>query len=195
MKRKPLAEQPEGGAESLAERFRIFREHLHRLGLKWTAQRDDIAHVFFASKRHISVDELYRAVKRVNPRIGYATVYRTMKLLTECGLATESHFLDGEARYESTEGQHHDHLICTECGTIVEFEEERIEELQRQVAKRAGFLFTGHRMELYGVCASCQKKQLVASKGEADGERVGAARVAGALGKGRVHRTSGRSRG
>jgi len=152
---RPAAHKTDTAAES----FRIFKEHLRRLGLKSTAQRDDIARVFFAAKRHISVDELYREVKKVNRRIGYATVYRTMKLLTECGLASESHFLNGEARYESTEGHHHDHLICVRCGTIVEFEEERIEQLQAEVAAREGFLFTGHRMELYGICARCQRRQ------------------------------------
>jgi Fur family transcriptional regulator, ferric uptake regulator len=127
--------------------------------LKSTAQRDDIAHVFFASNRHISVEELYNEVKRINPRIGYATVYRTMKLLTECGLAVERHFRDGEARYESqAEGHHHDHLICERCGKIVEFEEERIEALQAEVARRLGFQFTGHKMELYGLCRECHTK-------------------------------------
>jgi len=141
------------------DRFAIFKEHLRRQGLKSTAQRDDIAHVFFASNRHISVEELYNDVKRVNPRIGYATVYRTVKLLTECGLAVERHFRDGEARYESqAEGHHHDHLICERCGKIVEFEEERIETLQAEVAHRLGFQFTGHKMELYGLCRECQKK-------------------------------------
>ena len=143
---------------SIPDRFEIFREHLRRQGLKATAQRDDIAHVFFASNRHSSVEELYNEVKRVNPRIGYATVYRTMKLLTECGLALERHFRDGEARYESAEGHHHDHLICERCGKIVEFEEERIEALQAEVARRLGFRSTGHKMELYGVCRDCQKK-------------------------------------
>jgi Fur family ferric uptake transcriptional regulator len=147
------------GQKSAADRFEIFKEHLRRLGLKSTAQRDDIAHVFFASNTHISVEELYHAVKRVNPRIGYATVYRTMKLLTECGLALERHFRDGEARYESAEGQHHDHLICEGCGKIVEFEEERIEALQAQVARRLGFQITGHKMELYGLCPDCRKAQ------------------------------------
>ena len=90
--------QPSAGAP-----FRDVQGALARNGLKSTAQRDDIARVFFASNRHISVEELYREVKRVNPRIGYATVYRTMKLLTECGLAAERHFRDGEARYESAE--------------------------------------------------------------------------------------------
>ncbi len=138
------------------ERFARFRAHLRGQRLKSTAQRDTIARVFFETQRHISVEELYREVKRLNPRIGYATVYRTMKLLTECGLAAERHFRDGEARYESAEKHHHDHLICEECGRIVEFEEERIERLQAQTARRLGFHFTGHKMELYGVCRECR---------------------------------------
>jgi Fur family ferric uptake transcriptional regulator len=142
------------------DRFAIFKDHLRSQGLKSTAQRDDIAHVFFASRGHISVEELYHQVKQVNARIGYATVYRTMKLLTECGLAVERHFRDGEARYESeAEGHHHDHMICERCGTIVEFEEARIEALQADVAHRLGFRFTGHKMELYGLCRECQRKQ------------------------------------
>jgi Fur family ferric uptake transcriptional regulator len=139
------------------DRFAIFKEHLRRQGLKSTAQRDDIAKVFFAANRHISVEELYNDVKRINPHIGYATVYRTMKLLTECGLALERHFRDGEARYESSEGHHHDHLICEGCGKIVEFEEARIEKLQAEVAERLGFELSGHKMELYGRCANCRK--------------------------------------
>lgn len=142
-----------------SDRFEIFKEHLRRLGLKSTSQRDDIAHVFFASERHISVDELYRQVRQVNPRIGYATVYRTMKLLTECGLAVERHFRDGEARYESSEGHHHDHLICEVCGRIEEFEEDRIERLQAEIAHKLGFELSGHKMELYGVCLDCQRKR------------------------------------
>jgi Fur family ferric uptake transcriptional regulator len=141
-----------------ADPFLVFKDHLRRQGLKSTAQRDDIARVFFASRRHISVEELYLDVKRVNPRIGYATVYRTMKLLTDCGLAAERHFRDAEARYErTTDGGHHDHLICEGCGTIVEFEEDRIERLQGEVAQRFGFAITGHKMELYGLCRACRK--------------------------------------
>jgi Fur family ferric uptake transcriptional regulator len=154
-------------AKPSPDRFAIFKAHLRRLGLKSTAQRDDIARVFFACNRHISVEELYNEVKRINPRIGYATVYRTMKLLTECGLAAERHFRDAEARYEIVaEGHHHDHLICERCGKIVEFEEERIEALQAEVARRLGFQFTGHKMELYGLCRDCQKAQrAVAGRG------------------------------
>jgi Fur family ferric uptake transcriptional regulator len=145
--------------KAAADRFAIFKEHLRQQGLKSTAQRDDIARVFFASNRHISVEELYNEVKHVNSHIGYATVYRTMKLLTECGLAVERHFRDAEARYESqAEGRHHDHLICERCGKIVEFAEDRIEAMQAEVAERLGFRSTGHRMELYGLCSDCQRK-------------------------------------
>lgn len=140
------------------ERFGRFKEHLRTQRLKSTAQRDTIARVFFATQRHISVEELYGEVRKRNPRIGYATVYRTMKLLTECGLAAERHFRDGEARYESAEKRHHDHLICETCGGIVEFTDERIERLQEQIARRLAFHFTGHKMELYGVCSACRKK-------------------------------------
>lgn len=139
--------------------FERFRAHLRAHGLKSTAQRDLIARAFFLSRRHISVEELYTQVKRQNPRIGYATVYRTLKLLAECGLAAERHFRDGEARYESADKAHHDHLICERCDRIVEFEEPRIERLQQTVARRAGFLLTGHKMELYGICDHCRARK------------------------------------
>jgi Fur family ferric uptake transcriptional regulator len=143
-----------------ADRLATFKEHLRRQGLKSTAQRNDIVRIFFASNAHRSVEELYAAVKRVNPGIGYATVYRTMKLLAECGLAVERHFRDGEARYESAVNrEHHDHVICEHCGKIVEFEEPRIEALQEQVARRLGFRLSGHKMELYGRCPACQRGQ------------------------------------
>jgi Fur family ferric uptake transcriptional regulator len=143
--------------QSVDDRFRRFKEHLRRERLKSTAQRDTIAKVFLATQRHISVEELYQEVKRRNPRIGYATVYRTLKLLTECGIAVERHFRDGEARYESGQKSHHDHLICEACGKIVEFEEPRIESLQEEIARQLSFRLTGHKMELYGLCRDCQK--------------------------------------
>jgi len=139
------------------DRFSRFKEHLRLQRLKSTTQRDTIVRAFLETQRHVSVEELYTEVRKRNPRIGYATVYRTMKLLTECGVAAERHFRDGEARYESAEKKHHDHLICERCGKIVEFEEPRIESLQEETAKKLGFLFTGHKMELYGVCRDCRR--------------------------------------
>jgi len=143
-------------------RLNLFKENVRRRGLRLTAQRQDIARVFFTTNEHVNVEQLYNEVKRVNPRIGYATVYRTMKLLTESGLAVERHFRDGEARYENqAAGHHHDHMICERCGAIVEFAEHRIEAMQTAVARRLGFRITGHKLELYGICRACQATPIV----------------------------------
>ena len=104
----------------------VFRERLKEHGLKSTAQRDDIARVFFQLGRHISAEELYAEVKKVNPHVGYATIYRTLKLLKECELVYERHFDDLQARYEIVTKRHHDHFICERCGKIIEFENQRI---------------------------------------------------------------------
>jgi Fur family ferric uptake transcriptional regulator len=139
--------------------MRQFEQALRERGLKSTSQRDDIARVFFGAEKHVSIEELYTAVKRVNPRVGYATVYRTLKLLKECGLAAERHFDDGQARYEAAEGetQHHDHIICERCGKIVEFASQELEHLQERIGRFLGFVVSRHRMELYGICAECRE--------------------------------------
>jgi Fur family ferric uptake transcriptional regulator len=140
--------------------MRQFEQALRERGLKSTSQRDDIARVFFSAGGHLSVEELYTAVKKVNPRVGYATVYRTLKLLKECGLAAERHFDDGQARYEASEegeAQHHDHIICERCGKIVEFASQELERLQERIGRFLGFVVGRHRMELYGICAECRE--------------------------------------
>jgi len=127
-------------------------------GLKSTRQRDVIADTFLSAHGHLNVEELLERVRELDDRISAATVYRTMKLLTECGLAAPRRFDDGQTRYEPAIGRHHhDHLICKECGTIIEFEDDRIEHLQAAVAKRHGFLVTHHKLEMYGLCSDCQK--------------------------------------
>ena len=143
---------------SVRARMRTFEQALRERGLRSTSQRDDIARVFFGAEGHLSIEELYRAVKRVNPRVGYATVYRTLKLLKECGLAAERHFDDGQARYEAAEeAQHHDHIICERCGKIVEFASQELEKLQERIGRFLGFVVGRHRMELYGICADCRE--------------------------------------
>jgi Fur family ferric uptake transcriptional regulator len=136
-----------------------FRQWLRERGLKTTSQRDDIAQAFLASNRHISVEELYGEVKKVNPRVGYATVYRTLRLLKECGLAVERHFNDGEARYETAEGESraHDHFICERCSRIIEFSAFEIDALDQRVAKKLGAVISRHRLELYGICRQCRE--------------------------------------
>lgn len=126
-------------------------------GLKHSRQRNAIVETFFAMGGHVAVDELIARVRQTDPRVSVATVYRTMKLLTECGLAIARHFGEGQTRYEpAMRRHHHDHLICTACGAIVEFESERIEELQDRVARRHGFEVEHHRLEIYGRCVRCR---------------------------------------
>ena len=131
-------------------------------GLKTTRQRDLIVETFFSQSGHLSVDELLTLVTARDATIGAATVYRTMRILTDAGLASARHFEGGQTRYEAAiDRHHHDHLICTSCGNIFEFENERIEELQDRVAEDHGFTVTHHKLELYGLCRACRQRQEV----------------------------------
>ncbi len=139
-----------------ASKMDIFNKLLERKGLKSTQQRYFIADTFFKTSTHISLEELLKKVRRKTPRIGYATVYRTMKLLTDEGLAIERQFGDGQTRFENVpEDGHHDHIICIKCSKIVEFHNEKIEELQEETAKKLGFKVLRHKLELYGYCSDC----------------------------------------
>jgi len=139
-------------------KIKAFREFIAKKGLKSTRQRDIILEVFLSTGRHISIEELYLKLREKYPNIGYATVYRTLKLFAESGIAREIRFGDGQTRYEyATEGEHHDHLVCTRCGAIIEFENESIEQLQQDVAKSHGFKIINHKLELYGICSGCNK--------------------------------------
>ena len=135
-----------------------------RRGLRSTEQRRLIIDTLFTAREHVTIDRLLEQVRATDPKVGYATVYRTLKLLTESGVAQEHHFGDGHTRYELADSEaHHDHLICVECGSITEFEEPKIEALQEEIAERYGFTLRNHKHEMYGVCPSCQEKALKAS--------------------------------
>jgi Fur family ferric uptake transcriptional regulator len=136
----------------------LLHRYLVERGLKSTRQRAAIVSAFLEASGHLDVEQLLARVRTTDPKISAATVYRTMKLLTEFGLANAQRFGDGHTRYESAVNrEHHDHLICTGCGTIIEFENDRIEALQELVARRHSFLVTRHKLELYGLCRECQK--------------------------------------
>ena len=138
------------------EKMDALKSYLEEKGLKSTAQRDYIAAAFFKSNTHISLDELLKKVKRKTSKVGYATVYRTMKLLTDSGLAIERQFGDGQTRYENVpEHGHHDHIICMKCSKIEEFQNQKIEELQDETALKYGFTVLNHKLELYGYCSDC----------------------------------------
>lgn len=135
-----------------------FKDYLLTQGLKSTQQRELILEEFLRAGSHLSTEDLYLRLRKKNPRIGYATVHRTLKLFAECGIAEQRHFGDGQARYEaSSQDEHHDHLICLSCGRIVEFEDARIEKLQAEVAADHGFTIERHRLELYGTCQDCSQ--------------------------------------
>ena len=138
------------------DRVAKFTDFLRQKGLKNTSQRMTIVETFLGSKSHYSTEDLYLKLRKKNPKIGYATVHRTLKLLAESGIAVELNFGDGQTRFEPVyEERHHDHLVCTRCGLIIEFEEPRIEALQQEVGERYRFTIESHRHELYGLCEKC----------------------------------------
>ena len=132
-----------------------WRSYIQDRRLNVTAQREAIVEQFLRTRDHVSIDELLLKVRKRQPKVGYATVYRTLKLLTECGLAAPRQFGDGQTRYEVADDvqHHHDHLICVQCGLILEFENDEIEKLQDEMASRlGGFKVVRHKLELYGLC-------------------------------------------
>lgn len=141
-----------------AEWRRRFQECIRSRGLRITQQRLTIANVFLSAKGHLNIEELYRKVRSKDPRIGYATIYRTLKLLKDCDLAVERNFGEGAARFEpvgETDTQH-DHLICTRCGRIIEFEDDSVEARARSLAKAHKFVIESHKLEFYGACPNCK---------------------------------------
>ena len=149
----PVKPKKEIDENLVKEKEAAFAEFIQRKGLKTTRQRNTIISTFFRMHGHISVEELLNEVKKVNPRIGYATVYRTLHLLVESGLVEERRFGDGLARYEGhSDVEHHDHMICLECGEIFEFYNPRLEALQEKLAEENDFEIYRHRLELYGAC-------------------------------------------
>lgn len=139
-----------------AQEKKVFRQYLADQGLKSTQQREIILDEFLRLE-HPSTEDLYLSLRRKHPNIGYATVHRTLKLFAECGIATIRNFGDGAQRFETcTEDEHHDHMVCTKCGLIIEFENSQIEKLQEQVAASHAFEVSDHRLELYGLCQNCR---------------------------------------
>lgn len=138
----------------------VFQQYNARMGLKNTPQRLRIVEAFMAAQGHPSTEELYACLKEVDTSLGQATVYRTMKLLCDSGLAREVQFGDGVSRYERRIGaKHHDHLICEHCGMTIEVVDDDIERLQDALARKHGFQPTRHHLYLYGLCPACQENK------------------------------------
>ena len=145
------------------ERFQSddFKKMIRSMGLKITSQRMLILSCLhnaevLANDRHITAQELFEKVSHFDGSVGFATVYRFLRNLAEKEFVTEVRMGGQSSRYELTTQHHHDHLTCTGCGKICEFENPKIEKLQSQVADHFGFILTSHILELYGLCPSCQ---------------------------------------
>lgn len=146
--------------EEMTEEQEVFLKHIQRKGLKRTSQRELILDVFLRAEQHLSNEDLYQLVKKEDPTVGQTTVYRTLKILTDAGLAREVRFGDGRTHYEHNyKHQHHDHMICSECGRIIEFYSPELEAIQDEMAARHDFELTQHLLRMIGVCSECRHAQ------------------------------------
>ena len=147
--------------EEFAKEKEIFLDHIQKAGLRRTGQRDLILEIFLKTEEHLTSEDLYFLVHREDPTVGHTTVYRTLKLFTEAGLAREVRFGDNKTYYEHHYNHaHHDHMICTECGKVIEFFSQDIENLQDQMADQFGFRPTHHSLRMWGVCSDCQERRV-----------------------------------
>jgi len=156
---KRIDDQPSISRENIREAEAIFLKHLRRVGLKQTGQRSTILRTFLETREHLSTDELHRLVKKKDARIGFTTVYRTLKLFGDCGLASEVDFHDGIARYEHQYNRRsHHHMVCTKCGASVEFFSPEVGEIEREIGRKHHYLTTRHSFQIYGLCQECRRR-------------------------------------
>jgi len=166
----------------------IFRKYLERRGLKLTTERRALFDEVFARHEHVEADELLVRLRAKHKKISRATIYRTLELLADSGVVGKLRIGEAGYRYERLRaGDHHDHLICRECGRVVEFYEPRIEQLQDEVCERYGFILLDHNHQMRGICRSCRPRQ------KAEGTRRAAASESGTVL--RHHAARGRSEG
>ena len=138
----------------------IFRQYLRNNGMLRSKQREKILDIFLKTEKHPTIDDLYNLVKKKDPKIGLATVYRTMEVIYDAGLARKVGFGDGIKHYEHKyKHQHHYHLVCLKCSKVIEVTSNRLEETQRQLAKKHDFTITRATMRLFGICKTCKRKE------------------------------------
>ncbi len=135
-------------------------QDLRDAGLKVTLPRLKVLELLESSpQRHMSAEDLYRALLEQGEEIGLATVYRVLTQFESAGLVNRLHFEGGQAVFELNEGSHHDHMVCVECGKVKEFVDEVIEAAQDKIAAKAGWEMTDHALYIYGICPDCRKKR------------------------------------
>jgi len=160
MPKKRVDDLQSVSAETALEAEKILGNRLAKLGLKQTDQRRKILQVFLQTRDHLSIDELHQQVKKLDPKIGFTTVYRTLKLFSQCGIASEVELHDGISRYEpQLNRRSHHHLVCTECGESVEFFSPEIEAVEQRIGKQFRYSTTRHSFQIFGLCTNCSKKR------------------------------------
>ena len=136
----------------------MFLEFLERRNLKLTRQREAVINEVFSDQGHFEADEIVHHLRSSKPRVSRATVYRTLELLQECQLVEKLDFGTSQSYYEHVQvGEHHDHLICNRCGNVIEFHNERLEALQREICDNFGFQDTHHSLRIFGICSKCRR--------------------------------------
>jgi Fur family ferric uptake transcriptional regulator len=147
-------------AKERREEFDVLDDYLAKNGLKHSKQRETILQDFLETSGHMTVDDLYRVIHRKHPGIGRTTIYRALKVFVDAKLADAIELKDGLTRFEHKfRHAHHDHMICTECGTILEFVSPDIERLQDEIADAYGFDIESHRHQIFGRCQKCTRLQ------------------------------------
>jgi Fur family transcriptional regulator, ferric uptake regulator len=133
------------------------QDHLKKAGLKITLPRRKILDILeTASDHHLTAEAIYGLLRDAGEEIGFATVYRVLTQFEKAGLVVRHHFESGQSVFELDYGEHHDHLVCVNCGHVEEFCDELIETRQRDIAAKAGYVITDHQLNIYGICARCR---------------------------------------
>lgn len=143
---------------SNAEQMKIFADYIRSRGLRMTRQRELIVRTFLGNEGHLSTDELHELVRRKDRKVGYATVFRTLKALTDCGLARKTDLDDGRVRFEHfyRHPQHH-HIVCVECNRTIEFYSPELEQLEKQIVAEYDFQPVRNRYQIFGICRDCRR--------------------------------------
>ena len=138
----------------------VFRQHLKNKGLLHSKQREQILDVFLKTEKHHTIGDLYELIRKKNPKIGLATVYRAMRVICDAGLARQLDFGDGVKRFEHKyQHQHHHHLVCLKCGRAIEVVSPEIEKVQQGLARKHGFTLVKDTMKIFGICRQCKRKE------------------------------------
>ena len=148
--------------KEIENQMQLFAAYLKQNGLKMSRQRVLVVDSFLRSGGHVSTEELYHSVRERDNRVGFTTVFRTLKALTHCGLARETDLQDGRARFEPLYNRpHHHHIVCTQCNRTIEFLSPELESLQEQIVSRYGFKSWSHQLQILGTCQDCQNQRPV----------------------------------